>query len=140
MSARDGKKARFDVSKTREEKDDDVIVALDKSKEMQKLLVRTRALGRQVSSLSLRLNAFEQFFEDTITARFEETNGFIFEVLTALSAAPRCVHPFLSSQHQRRVEKNEGEEIREGKRASEKISAASDSAFAFRWRRSGALD
>ena len=79
LSARDGKKARIDVSKTREEKDDDVVVVLDdageKSKEMQKLLVRTRALGRQVSSLSLRLNAFEQFFEDTITARFEETNG-----------------------------------------------------------------
>ena len=128
LSARDGKKARFDVSKTREEKDDDVVVALDKSKEMQKLLVRSRALGRQVSSLSRRLNAFEQFFEDTITARFEETNGFIFEVLTALSSAPRCVHPFLSAQPQRGVGKNKREEIREGERASEKISAASDSA------------
>ena len=105
LSARDGKKARFDVSKTREEKNDDVVVALDKSKEMQKLLVRSRALGRQVSSLSRRLNAFEQFFEDTVTARFEETNGFIFEVLTALSSAPRCVHPFLSAQPQREEEK-----------------------------------
>jgi hypothetical protein len=143
LSTRDGKKARIDVSKTREEKDDGVVVALDdgeKPKEMQKLLHRTRALGKQMSALSLRLNAFEKVFVDTITTRFEETNGFIFEALTALSAAPRCVHPFLSSQHQRRVEKNEGEEIREGKRASEKISAASDSAFAFRWRRSGALD
>ena len=117
LSARDGKKARIDVSKTREEKDDDVVVALDKSKEMQKLLVRSRALGRQVSSLSLRLNAFEQFFEDTITARFEETNGFIFEVLTALSCAPRCVHPLSSAQHRREEEK-----------ADKKISAASDSA------------
>ncbi|CAL6366431.1 unnamed protein product [Bathycoccus prasinos] len=105
LSARDRKKARIDASKTREEKDDGVVVALDKSKEMQKLLVRSRALGRQVSSLSCRLNAFEQFFEDTITARFEETNGFIFEVLTALSSAPRCVHPFLSAQPQREEEK-----------------------------------
>ncbi|CCO20764.1 unknown protein [Bathycoccus prasinos] len=95
---------------------------------MQKLLVRTRALGKQVSSLSLRLNAFEKFFEDTITTRFEETNGFIFEVLTALSDAPRCVHPFLSTQPQRGVEKNKREEIREGERAPEEISAASDSA------------
>ena len=124
MSARDGKKARIDVSKTREEKDDDG----EKSKEMQKLLVRTRALGRQVSSLSLRLDAFEKVSVDTITARFGETNGIIFEVLTALSAAPRCVHPFLSTQPQRGVEKNKREEIRESERASGKISAASDSA------------
>jgi hypothetical protein len=49
LSTRDGKKARIDVSKTREEKDDGVVVALDdgeKPKEMQKLLHRTRALGK----------------------------------------------------------------------------------------------
>ena len=91
MSTRDGKKARIDVSKTREEKDDGVVVALDdgeKPKEMQKLLHRTRALGKQMDALSTRLETTEKLLMDTITARFEETNGFVFEVLTALSAAP----------------------------------------------------
>ncbi|CAL6334795.1 unnamed protein product [Bathycoccus prasinos] len=41
-----------------------------------------------MSALSSRLDAFEKVFVDTMIARFEETNGFIFEVLTALSAAP----------------------------------------------------
>jgi len=70
-----------------------------------------------MNALSSRLDAFEKVVVETITARFEETNGFVFEVLTALSAAPRCVHPFLSSQHRREEEK-----------ADKKISAASGSA------------
>ena len=91
VSARDGKKARVEVVGKR---------TIEKKKLFsceQLLLQRTRALGKQMSALSSRLDAFEKVFVDTITTRFEETNGFIFEVLTALSAAPRCAHPFLSS-------------------------------------------
>ena len=104
LNERDGKKARVEDSKTREEKNDDVVVVLDdaageKPKEMQKLLQRTRALGKQMTLLSSRLDAFEKVVVESITARFEETNGFVFEVLTALSAAPRCVHPLLSYKY-----------------------------------------
>ena len=111
LRACDGKKARVNVvGKRTNEKQ-----KLRSSEQI--LLQRTRALGKQMDALSTRLETTEKLLMDTITARFEETNGFIFEVLTALSAAPRCVHPFLSAQHRREEEK-----------ADKKISAASDSA------------
>ena len=60
MSTRDGKKARIDVSKTREEKDDDVVVALDKSKEMQKNK-RNCKLFHFSKSLEVKNASFAQF-------------------------------------------------------------------------------
>jgi hypothetical protein len=80
LSARDGKKARIGVvgERTHEKQ------KLRSSEQI--LLQRTRTLEKQMHTLSSRLNAFEQFFEDTINSRFEETNGFIFEVLTLMAS------------------------------------------------------
>ena len=83
LSARDGKKARVVVVGKRTKEKQNLLSS------EQILLQRTRALGKQVDALSTRLETMEKFLMDTITARFEETNAFVFEVLTAVASTSR---------------------------------------------------
>ena len=80
LSARDGKKARIDVvgERTREKQ------KLRSSEQI--LLQRTRTLEKQMHTLSSRLDTMEKVLVETINSRFEETNGFVFEVLTAMAS------------------------------------------------------
>ena len=52
----------------------------------QILLQRTRTLEKQMHTLSSRLDTMEKVLVETINSRFEETNGFVFEVLTAMAS------------------------------------------------------
>jgi hypothetical protein len=80
LSARDGKKARVDVvGKRTHEKQ-----KLRSSEQI--LLQRTRTLEKQMHTLSSRLDTMEKVIVDTMSARFEETYGFVFEVLTAVAS------------------------------------------------------
>jgi len=83
LSARDGKKARVVVVGKRTKEKQNLLSS------EQILLQRTRALGKQMDALSTRLETMEKFLMDTITARFEETNAFVFEVLTAVASTSR---------------------------------------------------
>ena len=80
LSACDGKKARVDVvGKRTHEKQ-----KLRSSEQI--LLQRTRTLEKQMHTLSSRLDTMEKVIVDTMSARFEETYGFVFEVLTAVAS------------------------------------------------------
>ena len=83
LNAREGKKARVVVVGKRTKEKQNLLSS------EQILLQRTRALGKQVDALSTRLETMEKFLMDTITARFEETNAFVFEVLTAVASTSR---------------------------------------------------